>query len=275
MNELNSLHNVNENRVQTGLYSALFVRQPSKGEKKYYLFMPGTTTPFFGGTPDTVEYSILQNGGKGKVFGKMSYDDKESDFMLHRDNVIRIESFVGQQLDFLSVTADGLGYKGTGMVEYKPNDGTEDDPHTGTYTVAVSFADKKAIIDVRPLIQDTVLFANAIPESLNIGTDGQTVNIESYDEGYNIDVKILDNDGKEVPAFAKTITQPTSGSKEGSVKFTASGTGDNYACAYITISKEDFASWTTTILLESHNTTATQSAPTGYSASSANYASRQ
>ena len=257
MEKLNSLYNVNENRAQTGLHSALFGKLSN--EEKYYLFMPGTETPFFGGDYNTVTISILQNSGTGKLFGKMSYDDKDVDFMLHRDNIIRIESFVDKQIDFLSVTADGVGYKATGSVKYKANDGTEDDAHTGTYTVAVTNVEDKAI-----------------PDNINIdSTDGTTVNIESYDEGYNIDVKILDNDGKEVPAFSKTITQPTTGTKKGSVKFTASGTGDNYACAYITISKDGFASWTTTILLESHDTTATQSAPASYPASSANYASRQ
>lgn len=272
MEKLHSLYNVNESRAQTGLHSALFVKKPS--EDKYYLFMPGTTTPFLGGDYDTVEISILQSDSKGKLFGKMTIDDEDVDFMLHRDNVVRIESFVDQTLDFMSVTADGLGYKSTGMVKYKPNDGEEGDAHTGTYTIVATYVSKDAIRDVRPLIQDTVLFANAISESLNIGTDGQTVNIESYDEGFNIDVKILDNDKKEVTTFSKTVTQPLTSEKKGSVKFTASGTGDNYACAYITISKEGFASWTTTILLESHNTTATQSAPASYSASSANYASK-
>lgn len=270
MEKLNSLYDVNENRAQTGLHSALFVKRAD--EEKYYLFMPGTTTPFFGGSYDTVEISILQNSGKGKLFGKMTYDDKEVDFMLHRDNVIRLESFVDQQLDFLSVTADGLGYEATGSVKYSPNDATEGDPHTGTYTVAVTDVSTEAIRDVRPLIQDTVLFKNAIPESLNIkSADGETVNIESYVDGYTIAVEIKDNDGNAVTTFTATPTQPLPTEKKGSVKFTkgALATGDNYACAYITISKEGSASWTTTILLESHSV-ATQ--PASYSAS---YASTQ
>ena len=268
MEKLNSLYNVNENRAQTGLHSALFSKL--QDEDKYYLFMPGTETPFFGGDYDTVEISILQNSGKGKLFGKITYDDKDVDFMLHRDNITRIESFVDKQIDFLSVTADGVGYKATGSVKYKPNDGTEGDPHTGTYTVAVTNKEDFATIDVRPLIQDTVLFANAIPESLNLDKDNGTVNIESYDEGFNINVKILDNDKKEVTNFTVTATQPLTSEKKGSVKFTASGTGDNYACAYITISKEGFASWTTTILLESHNAVQTAS----YSAGASSYASK-
>lgn len=253
MEKLHSLFNVNESRAQTGLHSALFVKKPS--EDKYYLFMPGTTTPFLGGDYNTVEISILQSDSKGKLFGKMTIDDEDVDFMLHRDNVVRIESFVDQTLDFLSVTADGLGYKSTGMVKYKPNDGEEGDAHTGTYTIVATYVSKDAIKDVRPLIQDTVLFANAIPESLNItSTDGETVNIESYDAGFNIDIKILDNDGNTVTTFTATTTQPLTTEKKGSVVFKkgTTATGDNYACAYITISKTGFASWTTTILLESH-----------------------
>lgn len=253
MDKLNSLYNVNEKRAQTGLHSALFVKEPS--ESKYYLFMPGTTTPFLGGDYDTVDISILQSNTKGKIFGKMSIDDETVDFMLHRDNVVRIESFVDKTLDFLSVTADGLGYKSTGMVKYKPNDGEEDGAHTGTYTIVATYVSKEAIRDVRPLIQDTVLFSNAIPESLNIASsDGETINIESYVSGYTIAVTIKDNDGNNVSTFTATPTQPTSG-KTGSVKFSKgpSSTGDNYACAYITISKEGYASWTTTVLLESHN----------------------
>lgn len=253
MEKLHSLYNVNESRAQTGLHSALFVKKPS--EDKYYLFMPGTTTPFLGGDYDTVEVSILQSDSKGKLFGKMTIDDEDVDFMLHRDNVVRIESFVDQTLDFMSVTADGLGYKSTGMVKYRPNDGEEGDPHTGTYTIVATYVSKVAERDVRPLIQDTVLFANAIPESLNLDTDEGVVNIESYVDGYTIAVEIKDNDGKAVTTFTATPTQPLPTEKKGSVKFTkgTSATGDNYACAYITISKEGSASWTTTILLESHD----------------------
>lgn len=252
MDKLNSLYKVNESRAQTGLHSGLFVKRVN--EEKYYLFMPGTTTPFLGGDYDTVDISILQSDSKGKLFGKMTIDDEEVEFMLHRDNVIRIESFVDQTLDFMSVTADGLGYKSTGMIKYKPNDGEEDDAHTGTYTIVATYVSKEAIRDVRPLIQDTVLFANAISDSLDLTDKSQTVNVESYVEGYTISVEIKDNDGNTVNSFTSTVTQPTTNSKTGSVTFTKGtlATGDNYACAYITISKTDFASWTTTILLESH-----------------------
>lgn len=254
--QLNSLTKLKDNRAGIGVGSGLFVRRPNEGETKYYLFMPGTTTPFFGGDTDTVEYSILQNTGKSKIFGKSSYDDKDVDFALHRDNVTRIEEFMDQTLEFLSVNEDGIGYEATGMVKYRPNDGEEGNVHTGTYTVAVSYVSPTAIPDVRPLIQDTVLFSNAIPESLNIASsDGKIINIESYETGYTITVKIKDNHGNDVSTFTATPTQPISGNKTGSVKFSkgTSSTGDNYACAYITISKDGYASWTTTVLLESHN----------------------
>lgn len=249
--QLNSLTRF-QDRPLSGLFTGLFVKRPS--ETKYYLFMPGTTTPFFGGDTDTIEYSILQNSGKSKIFGKTTYDDKDVDFSLHRDNVYRIEQYVDQALDFLSVNKDGIGYKATGMIKYKPNDAEESDVTTGTFTVAVTYVSPTAIPDVRPLIQDTVLFANAIPESLNLDTDEGVVNIESYVDGYTIAVEIKDNDGKAVTTFTATPTQPLPTEKKGSVKFTkgAAATGDNYACAYITISKEGSASWTTTILLESH-----------------------
>lgn len=252
MEKLNSLYKVNESRAQTGLHSALFVKK--SGEEKYYLFMPGTTTPFLGGDYDTVEISILQSDNKGKLFGKMTIDDEEVEFMLHRDNVIRLESFVDQTLDFLSVTADGLGYKSTGTVKYAPNDAEEGEAHTGTYTIAATDVSKEAIIDVRPLIQDTVLFANAIPDSIDLTDGSQTISVESYITGYTIAVEIKDNDGNTVSTFTASETQPTTTAKTGSVTFTkgSSSTGDNYACAYITISKTGLAPWTTTVLLESH-----------------------
>lgn len=256
---LNSLSKVNESRAQTGLHSALFVKLPS--EDKYYLFMPGTKTPFLGGEYETVDIKILQSNTTGKLFGRMTIDDEEVEFMLHRDNVVRIESFVDKTLDFLSVTADGLGYKATGMVKYKPNDGEDGDPHTGTYTISATYVSKNAVRDIRPLIKDTVFFANAIPESRNLDVDDGTVNIESYDEGFKLEVAIKDNDGNTVDAFEAETTpakDTVATGKTGSVKFKKKDgiTGDNYACAYITISKTGFAPWTTTVLLESHTAAA-------------------
>lgn len=268
---LKSLTNFNDNRANSGLETGLFVRRPSKGETKYYLFMPGTTTPFLSGDYDTIEYSILQNGYKSKIFEKMTIDDKEVEFALHRDNAIRIQEFVGEQLDFLSVTQDGIGYEATGSIKYKPNDAEEGSVHTGSYTIVASSVSTEAIPDVRPLIQDTVIFKGAVPESIDVSSaDGVTVPIESLVDGYTIAVEIKDNDGKVVTTFTATPTQPLPTEKKGSVKFTkgTSATSDNYACAYITISKEGSASWTTTILLESHDTTATQ--PASYSASYTN-----
>ncbi|MCM1437789.1 MAG: hypothetical protein NC131_01065 [Roseburia sp.] len=259
--QLNSTTRFQERPI-SGLFSGLFAKRPT--EEKYYMFMPGTTTPFFGGDTDTIEYSILQNSGTSKLFGKTSYDDKDVDFALHRDNVYRIEQYVDQQLDFLSVNQDGIGYKATGMIKYKPNDLEEGEVATGTFTVAVTYVSPTAILDVRPLIQDTVLFEDAIPDSISIDSaDGKTVIISSYDEGFNIAVEIKDNDGKAVTTFTATPTQPLATEKKGSVKFTKNGTGDNYACAYITISKTGFASWTTTILLESHDSGASTASYSG------------
>lgn len=252
---MNSTHNFNETRATTGLNSALFVKRAN--ETKYYLFMPGTETPFPGGSYDTVEISILQSKNKGKLLGKMNIDDEEVKFMLHRDNVVRMQEYTGEQLDFLSVTPDGLGYKSTGTVEYSPDNATEGDPLTGTYTIAYSGKEDKATIDIRPYVQDTILFNCAIPVSINVdNAEESTINIVGSESGYTLDVKVLDNDGKDMSTYFTITNSATSETtnKNSTIKFSSIGTGTQtiYACAYVTIKKSGFASWTTTILLETH-----------------------
>ena len=250
---MNSLTNFKENRTQKAYGSGLFAKKST--ETKYSLFLAGTTTPFVFGAPETISFDILQSPTEGKLIGRTAIDDKEVTFMLHRDNVHRLEQFVGEPVDFMSVTADGEGWRFAGTVDYRPNDATGSDPHTGTFTIVASSTEKKAVVDIRPYIQDTVFFTNVIADNLgnvtNNDTTANTVNIECSEPGATIAVAIKDSEtGEDTSAFTGTTTQPQNTSKNGSVVFSATGTG-KYAVAYITVSKTGFAPWTTTVLLAS------------------------
>jgi hypothetical protein len=246
---MNSVSKFEENRAQLAYGSALFVKKASDTDGKYYLLLPGETTPFVVGSNDTVEFDILQSPTKGKLMGKATIDDKEVEFMLHRDNVYRIEQFLDQTLDFLSVTPDGLGYKATGEISYRANDGTSGDPFKGTFTIVCKSADKTAVMDIRDMVKDTVLITNAVPYSLDIGTASNEVTIEGTEDDFTITTAVKNNDGDTVTTFTATAGSVSNGVGKVTISKGTGATAGSHAILYITVSKTGLADWTTTILL--------------------------
>lgn len=234
-----------DNRVISGYGAITLVKE--QDATKYSLFLPGETVPCPLGSQDSFDYDILQSTTKGKVKGKMTIDDKEVEFMLHRDNVYRLNQLVGKVLDFLYVTADYMALKYTGTITYRPNDATAD-ILKGTYTLtASSCEDKISIMDVRSLYMDTVAFTDVVPSSLTIGSEETIILIATDPKDAKI-AATCDNENFEItPTEASGNTPAKLTIRKKSI---TPAEAPQYGMLYITASKEGYAPWTTTIALD-------------------------
>lgn len=154
-------------RGMTGEYGQLNVYDSTLN--KYVLFLPLETLPSVVGSVNTFENNVTTSRSIGKIKGKKTIDDKEVTFLWCRDNIERINKFVGKQLDFLVSYKDGTGWKFSGEVTYKPDDGTASDKLTGTLTIIASNVEDVATTNVLDLMAKTcVITSGSFPSELYI-----------------------------------------------------------------------------------------------------------
>ena len=121
-----------EDRALTGYGAALLYKESY--ETLYHLLLPLETVPTPNGSVDTFDFDVLTCLSKGQVEGKESLDQKDVDYLWHRDNVRRIESLQGRVLDFMAVYKDFTARTFTGTIKNRPQDPTAD-IHRGTFTI--------------------------------------------------------------------------------------------------------------------------------------------
>ena len=226
-----------DNRVMNGYGSQLLFKD--FGEKFYHLFVPLETAPNVSGSVDTFDFDLLTCPSKGQVEGKESLDKKDVDFLWHRDNVRRLEELQGRVLDFMVVYPDFTARTFTGTIKVRPQD-TSADIARGTFTITPLSASSTTILDARDLIQDTVVFANQIPASVVMTGSTHTVEIKTDPTTATFEVT-SDNE-----AFSGAIA-------EGKLTITHSGSTKDYGIILIKASADGYASWTTSIAVESAN----------------------
>ena len=240
-----------ESRGQNAYGSAILVKTQADTDGKYSLLIASETVPAIFGTQGSFEFNLVNAPTIGKIADKMTLDDKEVEFLLHRDNIYRLESLKDQILDFLYLTPDLMAWKFTGTISARPNDATAEILR-GTYTITPMSADPTPIMDARPLIKETIAITNSVPESIQVSTvtGGTKIKIECDVIGFTASVVIKDNNGVSTDFTATGITQATT-EKSGEITITgSSATSSDYAIAYITVSKAGYASWTTTVALQ-------------------------
>lgn len=232
-----------DKKTLSGYNSLLLVREP--GQKLYSIFLDMETVPSVFGEEETFEFNNLGSSVKGKVRGKRSLESKDFEFMRHRDNIYRANQLKNKMLDFLQIDSQFNAYQFSGTFSFRANDATADVLKC-TGTIVPAIASDEPIIDCRDLIQETLLFMTSIPDELEISASESVVPIISQVSDFTI-AATCDNS-----AFVVTATQPTSGKQEGSVSIkTTSGVSEKaYGVVFITISKEGYAPWTTTIAVE-------------------------
>lgn len=242
-----------ESRAQNAYGSAILVKDPDTTKNpdgKFSLLIASETVPAIFGSQGSFEFNLINAKVIGKVSDKSTLEDKETEFLLHRDNINRLEYFKGKVLDFLYFTPDFMGWRFTGQISARPNDATAEILR-GTYTITPMSADPAPIMDARSLIIETVTILNAVPDSIQVGTSGTSIDVVCDVEGFTTTVEI--KDGVTGAANAKFSATGAGAATKDTATISISGvsaTAEDYALAYITVSKTGYAPWTTTVALQ-------------------------
>lgn len=206
---------------------------------KYVLFLPTETLPSVVGSISTVDHDVTTSETVGKIKGKLSIEDKEIQFLWHRDNLVRLNQFLNKQNDFLVSYPDGTGWKFTSEYVYKPDDSTSSEKVTGTINLISSKVDSVASLNVRDMMAKTCIITSVLDDEISLsvsGTkeytltanvDGATYNAESDNSGITVDSQSL---------------------AQGKLKITAGSTATT-GIVTVKATKSDMSSWETTILV--------------------------
>lgn len=249
-----------DNRVMNGYGSLLLYKRHD--EPKYHFLIALETVPFVNGSVETFDYDLTSCRSKGKVAGKEDIEDKDVDFMWHRDNIMKLESLVGEVLEFMSIDKEYVARTYTGTIAVRPQDLTGDIAK-GTFTITAMYASTYSIYDARDLIMDTIVFANPIASELVIDSaDGKKIKLTTdpanNDENTYVSIGASSSEKyKENDEYkdAYTLTPVENSKDEYIIKYVGKEpTKKNYSILSITASptdtyKEEYASWTTTIAL--------------------------
>lgn len=240
----NTFWQYDENRAKAGYKSAWLVKNPNdtNANGKYSLIGLTTTVPYPFGDTETFDINVLQSSSIGKVEGKTSMESVDVSVYHHRDNAYRYNELSGQVLEFMSINSEYVGYKFSGTLKYKP-DSAESSENTATVTVTPISGSEVPIYDARSEIIETLCIAGVIPETVKIDT-------------------IVDFAVKQtgvVPTFS--ISKIASGTNTSTIATaTTDYVADNSKITFkstglfvITISATSYASWTTTVFVESAN----------------------
>ena len=221
-----------EHKGQSGYRAAILVKE--QNAKLYSLLVASETVPSVFGSQDSFEFDLLNSPVKGKIAGKMSLDDKEVEVLHHRDNVYRFEQLKDKVLDFMVVDSNFVGYKFSGTLSYRMNDASAD-VLRGTYTISPMSADPNPIMDARSLCQETLCFADVVPDTIKAGEKLSLSVVQDVTATFTSSLYTNGTWGATT-----SLTAGTDGS------YTAPTTAGLYA---ITANAEGYAPWTTTVLV--------------------------
>lgn len=263
-----------DKRPISGYGSALLYKEFN--EDKYHLLIPLESAPTVSGSVDTFDFDILTCPSKGQVEGKETLDQKDVDFLWHRDNVARLEDLQGRVLDFMVVYQDFTAKTFTGTIKVRPQDAGADIMR-GTFTITPMSASAETLLDARDLIMDTFVFTQQVPSSLKIGANGETVEIKT-DPYFSVtpagvfeEAKVALEAESNNSNFEVAVTQVTGITEDTSAKITITkksggAASPQYGIVSITAYDPEYwdtsnhapnagvspsiASWTTTIAVE-------------------------
>lgn len=225
-----------DKRAMSGYDSMLLYRE---GSELYHILLPLETAPTVSGSVDTFDFDILTCPSKGQVEGKESLDQKDVDFLWHRDNVRRLEELQSKVLDFMVVYQDFTARTFTGTIKVRPQDAGADIMR-GTFTITPMSASTTTILDARDLIMDTVVFTNKIPSSIEMKSNSETIEVKTDPTTATF---VVESDNSN---FNGTIAD-----NKLTITYTGEGSKVEYAILTITAKAEGYAEWTTSIALQS------------------------
>lgn len=223
-----------ETRSMSGVGCALYYKNNTG---KYSILIPVETVPSIAGTPESIEFDITTSDTKGKVPGKITLDEKEVDVINHRDNMRRIKSLEGKNIEFLKVMPDYSAEKFTGKVYYSSQDVESGGIAKATLKIVPASFDGN-IDNCYDLLQPTCHFLTAIDTVVEVDATSKTP----------VTISVTTDPGDaEVTATSGTPGVATVTFSSGELKITPVAKGSTLVT--LELSKEGYAPWTTTVLV--------------------------
>ena len=196
---------IDDNRGVSDIGSAIFVKRA--GETKYHLWLAVSDMPATGSAPETIEKTVTTSRTKNYIFGRKDNAQKEFTFMAHRDNFMILKQDYNKELDFLQVNPDGTGWKFKGFVSFYQDAVSLGAALNGKAVITVSQGDELPIDDVTDIIQESIIFTNAIPEIVRLtGTGTETLVIETDPSDATVAVTSSATGVATASVSTKTIT---------------------------------------------------------------------
>ena len=236
----NAFYKYNETRALAGYRSAWLVKHPNT--TKFSLIGATESVPYVFGDKGTLEFNLLQSPVIGQVEDKSTLEAVEIEVLHHRDNAYRYEKLKGQTLEFMSINAEMVGYKFVGTLDYRPNT-AESDVHRATVTVTPMSAQATPVYDARPYILEPLCYNSNIPATIKVG-DEIDLSVAQITTPTVTAVKISGENNTESDATSSLVTT--------NIKEVTISTAGLYAIT-VSDSAEQYASWTTTVYVESAN----------------------
>lgn len=219
-----------ENRAKSGIGCALYAKNASG---KFSIVLPLETIPVASAAAGSIDIDVTTVPFIGKIEGKASLDEKESEFFVHRDSIRRLKELTGKIVEFLVVNPDYTGYRYNGTVSIAQSDATSGDPLKGTMKIIPS-EDLGFIDDCFDLLQQTAKFASPIEPTLLLKKG------EKYEA-------TIETDPADATISAESnSTSCATGTVTGK-KLTVTGVAVGSAVISLKASKDGCAPWVTTI----------------------------
>lgn len=233
-----------ENRAKAGYKSAWLVKNPNdiNSNGKYSMIGLTNSVPYPFGDTESFDINVLQSSTIGKVEGKISMETVDVSVYHHRDNAYIYNQLAGKVLEFMSINSEYVGYKFKGTIKYKPNS-AEASENMATVTITPISGSEVPIYDARSEVIETLCLAGVIPETIKINSAVDFSVIQTGATPTFTVHKIAS--GTNVKSLATTTTDYTlEGNK---ITFKTSG------LFVVTISATGYASWITSVYVESNN----------------------
>jgi hypothetical protein len=237
----NTFYKYDENRALTGYGSAWLVALPENGGK-FSIIGFTESVPYVFSDKESFDFNVLQQETMGQIQGKTTLEAVDVAVMHHRDNAYRFSKLAGQVLQFMSVNGEFVGYKFSGTLDNRP-DTAEADIHRATVTITPASATSVPVLNARPEIMDTLAFNNPIKATVAID-ENVDFSVKQSSAVVAIEVKTIGDNNVETTASVST-DYVTDSTKTTTLQFKKSGL---YA---ITVKAAGFASWTTTVYVDS------------------------
>lgn len=152
--------------------SALLMK---KANGKYSILLPVEGTGENGSTPAQLDKTAIGNFQATSVEGRAENPQKTIPFFLHRDNIKILDGIAGETHDFLRLLPDFTGFKYSGQVSYMANNTDVGSLEQGQITITPTSKDEY-VENCYSLVEDTVVFTNAIDEVVYLAASGTADN---------------------------------------------------------------------------------------------------